>query len=167
LIREQNAIANQNMKTTILFPLSLAAILTAGCSTPSSSSSAPAAQQSSVAPKASPTAFEGSWKGREVTADHEGSATLIVTGQTIDFHGADPSDWVKGTYTLREDITPKQVIGTVTECDSAEVIGKNVYAIYKIEDGTLTITGNGPGDPNFPTAFDASGSRQFVFKHAQ
>ena len=155
------------MKTTILLPLSLAVILAAGCSTPSTSTSAPATKESSVTPKANPTAFQGAWKGREVTADHEGPASLTVTGQALEFHGADPSDWVKGTYTLREDTAPKQLIGTVTECDSADVIGKKVYAIYKIENCTLTITGNGPGDPNFPTAFDASGSRQFVFKQAQ
>ena len=155
------------MKTTVLLPLSLAIILAAGCSTPSTPQSAPAPQESSAAPKANPTAFEGTWKGREVTTDHEGAASLTFSGQTLTFHGADPSDWVKGTFTLREDTTPKQLIGTVTESDSPDIIGKKVCAIYKMEDGTLTITGNEPDDPNFPAAFDASGSRQFVLKHAQ
>ena len=102
-----------------------------------------------------------------MTTDHEGTASLTFSGQTLTFHGSDPSDWVKGTFALREETTPKQLTGTITECDSSDVIGKKVCAIYKIEGGTLTITGNGPGDPSFPEAFDASGSRQFVLKHAQ
>lgn len=66
---------------------------------------------------------------------------------------------------LRDNTDPKQLVGTITECPSADAVGKMVYAIYKIENGSLRITGNAPGDLNIPAAFDSSGIRQFVLKH--
>jgi uncharacterized protein (TIGR03067 family) len=72
---------------------------------------------------------------------------------------------VKGTFKLREDTDPKQLIGFVTECASPAAVGKSCNAIYKIENGTLTITGSGIGNPNFPSSFDAAETRQFVFTH--
>ena len=145
----------------ILIALCIAAIFASGCSTPSESKSAAVASESPTSPKPNSTVFEGSWNGRE------GPASLIVSGQTLEFHGADADDWIKGTFTLREDINPKQWVGTVTECAAPEVIGKKCYAIYKIEDGALTISGNQPGDSNIPQAFDAPGSREVIFKHGQ
>jgi uncharacterized protein (TIGR03067 family) len=109
--------------------------------------------------------LEGSWHGREVTPGREAPATLTFSGQNLEFHGADADDWLKGTFILQEDGHPKQCVATVTECASTEYVGKKSYSIFKIEDGTLTITGNELGVSDFPSAFDASGSRQFVFKH--
>jgi hypothetical protein len=37
------------------------------------------------------------------------------------------------------------------------------YAIYRIEAGTFTLTGNEPGNLEVPSSFDAPGSRKFVF----
>jgi uncharacterized protein (TIGR03067 family) len=158
---------NYDMKKTILIPLSLAALLAWGCSTPSKSNPAAAAPESPAAPKTDSTVFEGSWKGREVTPGREGPASLAVSGQTVEFHGANANDWLKGTFTLREDTNPKQFVGVVTECAVPEYVGQKCYAIFKIEDGALTVAGNEPGVANMPSAFDAPGSRQFVFKHDQ
>jgi uncharacterized protein (TIGR03067 family) len=153
------------MKKIILIALSIAAIFVSGCSTHSASSSAAVAPENSAPPKATSTAFEGAWKGREVTPGREGPASISISGQTLEFHGADADDWLKGTFTVREDTNPKRWVGTVTECAAPEYVGKKCYAIYKIEDGTLTIAGNQPGDSIIPSAFDAPGSRQFVLKH--
>jgi uncharacterized protein (TIGR03067 family) len=155
------------MKNIILIPLSIAALFAAGCSTPSASNPAAAASASSTPSKTLTTAFEGSWNGREVTPGRGGQVSLNVSGQNLEFHGADANDWLKGTFTLREDTNPKQWAGIITECASPEYVGKKAYAIYKIEDGTLTIAGNEPGDSNIPSAFDAPGARQFVFQHDQ
>ncbi|HEY3853950.1 MAG TPA: hypothetical protein VGO67_06125 [Verrucomicrobiae bacterium] len=162
------------MKKLILLPISLAAIILSGCSTTSKNDSAPTSTppETASAPvpasaKSNPTSLEGSWRGRDVTPGQEGPATLKFVGQTVEFHGATDDDWLKGTFTLREDATPKQWIGVVTDCPSADAIGKKCYAIYKIEDGTLTIAGTPIGNEEFPTAFDASNARQFVFKHEQ
>ncbi len=158
---------NHPMKKVILIPLSVAVIFAAGCSTPSQSSCCAAASGSSTPPKANSTVFEGSWNGHEVTPGREGPASLLVSGHTLEFHGAGPNDWLKGTFTLRNDTNPKQCVGIITECAAADYVGKNFYSIYKIEAGTLTVAGNEPGDTNIPSTFDAPGTRQIVFKHDQ
>jgi uncharacterized protein (TIGR03067 family) len=159
------------MKRIILFSLSVAALFVSGCSTPSASNSAstpPAAAPESPAPaKAAPTAFEGSWKGREATPGREGPASLAVSGQSLEFHGAEANDWLKGTFTLREDTNPKLCIGIITDCSDAQYVGKKFYAIYRIEDGTMTISGNEPGNTDIPSTFDAPGTREIIFKHDQ
>ena len=37
-----------------------------------------------------------------------------------------------------------------------------VYCIYRVENGTFTISGNAPGETNYPSSFDAPGTRQIV-----
>jgi uncharacterized protein (TIGR03067 family) len=152
------------MKKIILIPLSIAALFVAGCSTPSKSNPAAAAPAKSAPSKSRSTSLEGAWRGTEVTPGQQGVASLTISGQSLEFHGADASDWCKGTFILRENTDPKQLVGTITDCSSTDVIGKMVYAIYKIDDGTLTITGSAPGDANVPAAFNTYGARQFVLK---
>jgi uncharacterized protein (TIGR03067 family) len=149
--------------------VSFALIFAAGCSTPkrSNSDAPPPTSQTTVAPRTeSPdaTELEGVWKGVEITKDNEGPASLTFSGQTLDYHGHEDGDWLKGTFTLREDTTPRQFIGVITACDNPDAIGKKCYAIYKIEDGALTVSGAAPGESDFPSAFDATGAREFVFK---
>lgn len=153
------------MKKLIVLPLSVAAVLFSGCSTPHESNSAPAPAQEAPAASPASTDLEGSWKGRDVTPGQEASASLKFTGQNIEFHGATDDDWMKGTFTTKGDASPKQLIGVVTDCSNSDMIGKKCYAIYKIDDGTLTISGNPIGTEEFPASFDASGAREFVLKH--
>ena len=70
----------------------------------------------------------------------------------------------KATFTLREDMSPKQFVAVITECPAPQYVGKTANAIYRVEDGTLTITGNEPGNPAMPAVFDAPGARRIVFK---
>jgi hypothetical protein len=112
--------------------------------------------------------LEGSWHGRVVTPGQEGSVSITFSGQSLEFHGVKPDDWVKGTFTLREDLNPHQLVGTVTECSAPDYVGKTSYSIYKIENGALTITGFEPGSSSsFPSAFDAPDSSQLVFQRVQ
>jgi len=140
------------MKKAILIPIALAVLIVSSCSTVSKSHSSP---------------LEGSWSGRENTPGHQGTASLTFTGQTLQFHGTDADDWADGTFILHENTNPKQLVGVITNCSSGETIGKTVYAIYKIEADTLTLSGNSPGNLNIPAAFDTPGTRQFVLKHAE
>jgi uncharacterized protein (TIGR03067 family) len=145
------------MKRIFLIPLSVAVVAILACLAPHESQALDAPTPS----KTNTTSFEGSWTGR----DSQGvAATLKVTGQTMDYHATDADDWLQGTFTLREDTTPKQFIGVITNCAAAENIGKKCYAIYKIENGTLTISGSAPGETNFPASFDAPEARKFVFQ---
>jgi len=82
----------------------------------------------------------------------------------LEFRGADTNEWYKGTFTLREDQNPKQLLGVIAACPAPNYIGKTVYAIYRIEAGTLTLAGNEPGNAEVPKSFDGPGSRKFVLK---
>ena len=118
----------------------------------------------SAAVKSDSDTLQGTWKGREIGAQPDGPCYLTVSGKNLEFHGVDTNEWYKGTFTLREDAHPKQLIAKITGCPAPEYVGQTGYAIYKIEDGTLTLSGNEPGKPEAPASFDAPGARQFVFK---
>jgi uncharacterized protein (TIGR03067 family) len=153
------------MKRMFLIHVALAAICATGCSTPSTSNLTTAASPNPTPPKPDLTLFQGAWTGHDITAGQDESASLKISGQTLDFHGADANDWVKGTFTLREETQPKQFVGIITECAAPEYVGNKMYSIYQLKDGVLTITGSAPGDSNFPSSFDAPGTREFVFRH--
>jgi uncharacterized protein (TIGR03067 family) len=129
----------------------IAAVLlgVSGCSTPHKSGAG---------------ALQGRWSGREIGGTPETPRQLVISGKQFDYRGADPDDWGKGTFTLREDTQPKQLLVTLTECGPGQYAGKTSCMIYKIEGGTLTAAANEPGNPAAPLSFDAPGARRMVFK---
>ena len=141
------------MKRNVAIGMAALAILVsvAGCCTTCKSTSSPSLQ--------------GKWTGHEV--GNSGTYTLAISGNKLDYHGAQSGDWCKGTFTLNQKTNPRQLVGVITECESPDAVGKVVNSIYKIEDGTLTICGNAPGDINMPASFEAPGSRTFVLKKAE
>src|ERR1700677_705685 len=108
--------------------------------------------------------LQGSWKGQETGANSDRLASLVFSGTNVDFHGVGANDWCNGTFSLRADTNPKQMVFILTGGPSPEYVGKSSHAIYRIKEGALTISGNEPGNPDPPTAFDAPQARQFVFK---
>lgn len=134
------------MKNTLLTVLS-AGILLSGCSKPHNSDS---------------VALQGTWNGQETGAKTQGSSSLVLDGAKCEFHGANPQEWYKATYSLREDTSPKQLQAVITECPFPQYVGKTVNGIYKIEGDKFTFTANEPGNPAVPANFDAQGARQFV-----
>lgn len=108
--------------------------------------------------------LQGTWKGQEIGGDTSGTTFLIVTGKKFEFRGANTNEWYQGTFTLKEDIKPHQLLGTIVACPSPEYNGKTSIVIYKIEDGALTFTAREPGNTNAPESFDAAETRRFVFK---
>ena len=107
------------------------------------------------------TVLQGTWVAQE-KGGAAGESMLTIEGSNIDFHGANPDEWYKATFTLREDTTPKQLIAVITDCPAASYVGKTSYAIYQIQDSTFTFVGSEPGKPNPPVGFDAPGGRKFV-----
>jgi uncharacterized protein (TIGR03067 family) len=136
--------------TRILSLAAIAAMLGAsGCSTLHKSDSA---------------TLQGAWEGQEIGVGQDSPHSLVFSGKNFDFRGEDPRDWGKGTFILREDTQPKQLLLAITECGVPKYNGMTTRAIYRIEDRTLTLAGNEPGDPAGPSSFDASGTRRFVLK---
>ncbi|HXR07970.1 MAG TPA: hypothetical protein VN765_11610 [Candidatus Acidoferrum sp.] len=114
--------------------------------------------------------MQGTWKGQEpappgnASLTPPASASLVLTGTNLEFHGANPQEWYKGTFTLREDTNPKQMIVVITECADPKYVGKTACAIYQIQDGAMTIAAHEPGDTNFPASLDDPQVRKIVFK---
>jgi uncharacterized protein (TIGR03067 family) len=108
-------------------------------------------------------ALQGTWTGKELSADSDDACRLVVTGQNFEFHGSDPNEWYKGTFTLRENSNPKVLVAAITECPAEKYIGKTDYAIYRLENGALRLTAYEPGNPDVPPGFDAPETRRFVF----
>src|SRR5579864_3943544 len=111
------------MKRMLLVSLA-AALFASGCTTPAKSPSATQPPARPAPTTISSTAMEGTWAGREITAGREGTATLKISGQTLEFHGEAADDWIKGTFTVQEDANPRQCVGIATDCAAPEYIGK-------------------------------------------
>ena len=114
--------------------------------------------------KSDASALQGTWSGREIGANPETPRHLVISGAHLEYRGTNPNDWAKGTFTLREDTQPRQLLLALTECGYPEYVGKNVCIIYKLENGTLTAAASEPGSPALPSSFDAPDARRMVFK---
>ncbi len=137
------------MKNTMTIVLLGALCLGAGCSTLHKSDS---------------DLLQGTWNGHEICRSPEAPCRVIISGNTLEFRGASANDWCKGTFTLRADTNPKQLVGVMSECGNPRYVGQTVHAIYKLEGNTLTLAGNAPGNPDAPASFEAGGSRTLVLK---
>jgi uncharacterized protein (TIGR03067 family) len=109
-------------------------------------------------------ALQGTWKGTEAGNEKKGTCTLKIDGTALHFQGWNKNEWYKGTLRILPDRKPKQLHGTVKECPVPEFVGKTSLSIYRIEDGTLTLVGRRPGDPEAPTGFKDKKARRFVLK---
>jgi len=125
------------------------------------------------APPPDSVTIQGSWLGQEVRNGRPLRSSLTLAGREWEFRGADLNDWCKGTYTLREDTTPKQLTVVITQCPRAQEVGEIIHAIYQVrpgpptdqqpDQGTLILTANAPGNPQPPAGFGDRQARQIVF----
>ena len=114
--------------------------------------------------KSDATTLQGTWKGQEVGSNAGGTHYFIFSGNTVEFQGANNDDWCRGTFTLREDENPRQIIGIITQCHQREYIGKAARGIYQLDGDTLTVAGYEPGTPDVPPSSDAPRARHFVLQ---
>lgn len=91
-----------------------------------------------------------------VGGEKDGKITMTINGHSLHYH-RDSNFWFETTFTLPAGTNPKQLHTTIKDCADGESIGKVVLAIYKIEDGTLTLGGirspDGPPEP--PITFES------------
>jgi len=103
--------------------------------------------------------------GRVIQDNPEHSCSFVISGRNYDFRDeTDTNVWYKGTFSLQEDTTPRQFVGAISECPFPQYVGKTSMAIYRLENGTLTITGNEPGNPSAPLAFDTPDAARIELK---
>ena len=91
-----------------------------------------------------------------VGGEKDGKITMTINGHSLHYH-RDTNFWFETTFTLPDDTNPKQLHATIKDCADGETSGNVVLAIYKIEDGTLTLAGIRSPDspPEPPVNFDS------------
>ena len=132
------------------FALSLAVLFTACRSTPT---------QTAVELKR----LQGYWQGE----GGAGSISINITGNSLNYY-ARPDHWFKTTFTLPAGTDPQQVRATIKESGekAPKSVGEVVVAIFKIEDGTLTLAAPSSHHATPPKSFadDAIGGLDVVRK---
>ena len=109
-----------------------------------------------------PTAVEmqllqGTWEGVTVGDQSHQKITITITRNSLHFH-RDTNFWFETAITLPAGTGPRQLHATIKDCASGQEssVGKVVVAIYKIEDGKLTLAALGDGDEETPKSFEAA-----------
>ena len=113
------------------------AILASGCST---------------LHKSDLSALQGTWKGHVINDQTDSPCSFVISGNDFDFHDAN-NIWYKGSFSLREEMTPRQYIAVISACSFPQYVGKTGMAIYRIDGNALTLAGNEPGNPAAPATF--------------
>ena len=86
--------------------------------------------------------LQGYWEGSGPQGD---KCSITITGDDLHFYGYG-SNWYKATFTLPAGTDPRQLRATIK--DGSGHIGNVIFAIFKIEDGTLTLAADeGSGEP--------------------
>jgi hypothetical protein len=126
--------------------LSLAALFTACQSTPTP-----------IAADLKP--LQGTWEGEGAG----GKCSIIITGNSLYYRNS--AGWFRTTFTLPVGTDPPQLHATIKACSppSTNAIGTVVFAIFKIEDGTLTLAEDDMSDQP-PKTFASASSRYSVRK---
>jgi len=114
--------------------------------------------------------LQGTWEGFSLSQETPdgpivkgtNTITVTVTGNSLHFH-RDTNFWFETTFALPARKDPMQLHATIKDCHDCPPQQENsagtvVVAIFKIEDGTLTLaTGNGDGEA--PKSFEAAPNR--------
>jgi hypothetical protein len=129
---------NSQMKITIKMALAVTTIsILMPCGLLCAQAAGPANQ---------PTAAElqplqGSWEG-VLVGDEAVKVSITIAGNALHFQRLGMEDWFETTFTLPAGTYPQQLHATIKNCpEPCPDIGKVVFTIFKIEDGTLTLAG--------------------------
>ena len=101
--------------------------------------------------------LQGTSEGVTVGDQSHQKITITITGNSLHFH-RDTNFWFETTIILPAGTDPRQLHATIKDCASGQKnsVGKVVVAIYKIEDGKLTLAALGDGDEGTPKSFEAA-----------
>src|SRR5438445_543569 len=103
--------------------------------------------------------LQGCWEGQGAG----GKCSITITGNSLHYRAG--TNWFKTTFTLPAGTDPQQLHATIKESSppTNNAIGTVVFAIFKIEDGTLTLAEDDMSDKP-PKTFPGASSRYNVKK---
>ncbi len=136
--------------------LSLAALFT-GCSSTTTQTAAEPGTTTPIAAELKP--LQGYWEGDGAG----GKCSITITGNSLHYRAG--TNWFATTFTLPAGTDPQQLQATIKDSSppTNNAIGKVVFAIFKIEDGTLTLAEDDMSDAP-PKTFPSASSRYNVKK---
>ena len=128
--------------------LSLAALFT-GCPGKQTQTAAEPGTPTPIAAELKP--LQGYWEGDGAG----GKCSITIEGNSL--HYRNSAGWYKTTFALPAGTDPRQLNATIKECSppSSNAIGTVVFAIFKIEDGTLLLAEDDMSDKPPKTFADA------------
>jgi uncharacterized protein (TIGR03067 family) len=130
--------------------LSLAALFTGCPSTPTQTAAEPGTP-TPIAAELKP--LQGYWEGEGAG----GKCSITITGNSLHYRAG--TNWYKATFTLSAGTDPQQLHATIKDSSPpTNGIGEVVFAIFKIEDGTLTLAVYDMSDKP-PKTFQSASSR--------
>ena len=107
--------------------------------------------------------LQGDWEGEGAG----GKCSVTITGDSLHFSGYQGDGtkplWYKTTFTLPPGTDPRQLHATIKE--GSGHIGRVIFVIFKIEDGTLTLAED--DDSYKPPESFSSASSMFSLKKVQ
>ena len=108
-----------------------------------------------------PENLQGYWEGE----GPPGKISITITGNSLHYVAGTDS-WFETTFTLPAGTAPRQLHATIKDSSPpTSGIGDVVIAIFKIEDGTLTLAVDDGSDAP-PTSF-ADASSRYILKKGQ
>lgn len=104
--------------------------------------------------------LQGTWEGDEVT--------ITITGNSFHFY-RDTNFWFETTITLPAGTGPQQLRATIKRCPPSQSnsIGEVVPAIFKIEDGTLTLAAFQDHEAEPPKSFEDKEAMRYELRKVQ
>ena len=101
--------------------------------------------------------LQGYWEGDAAA----GKSSITITGNSLHYH-ARTDFWFETTFTLPAGTDPQQLRATIKDSSPpTNSIGQVVVAIFKIEDGTLTLAYNQDPEGPPPNAFPSDTNSPF------
>ena len=119
------------------------------------------AAPSTQLPAAAKQSLQGAWEGPKKGRESDGKYKLTITGDALRYQGPKAEEWYEATFTMPEGEFPLQLHATITGSQRKEEIGAKVVAVFKIEDGTLSLAGF---DSHAPAGWDPfEENEQFLY----
>lgn len=95
--------------------------------------------------------IEGHWTGFDLARPAE-KLQLTITGDQLEYHGAQADDWCRGTFVLNETTQPAQMDLVIKEPPQAVA---TLLVIYELQGDEIKVARADPGKPR-PADFTPS-----------